>query len=111
MINYIQLNKELLNNNSISHSHVCSILNSCNKKPEKIIAKFSHLANMRNQKTVDMIKDITKSIFLKLLHKKQITCDFVSCASRIYHNIDLDDRVLILYFCEKVLPVFSIVLI
>ena len=76
----------------------------CNKKTEKVLEHFHSFANMRNQKNIDLIKGIINATFLTLLSNNLITCEFVQYASIIYHNIDIDDRVLILFFYEKLLP-------
>ena len=104
MINYIQLNKELLNRSVITIPQICVKMKNCNKKTEKVLAHFRSFSNMRNQKNIDLIKEIINVTFLTLLSKNLITCEFVKYASIIYHNIDIDDRVLILFFYEKILP-------
>ena len=104
MINYIQLNKELLNRSVITIPQICVNMKKCNRKTEKVLAHFRSFANMRNQKNIDLIKEIINVTFLTLLSKNLITCEFVQHASIIYHNIDIDDRVLILFFYEKILP-------
>ena len=107
MVNYIQLNKESLNTIKISIPETCSAMLKCNKKNEKIIEYFTSLARERNQKNNDLIKEIINTMFMKILKKKQITHAFIDSISKIYHNIDIDDRVLIIYFFEKILPFSS----
>ena len=109
MINYIQLNKEQLNKKTLTIPTICKSLHNCNvKKNDKIIEKFLHLSSIKNQKTIDLIKETIHATFVKLLSRNSITRDFILHTSKIYHNIEMDDRVLIIYFCEKILP-YSII--
>ena len=50
MINYIQLNKELLNSRVITIPQICESMKKCNKKTEKILDNFHSMAYIRNQK-------------------------------------------------------------
>ena len=41
---------------------------------------------------------------MTFLRERKITSDFINAMSKIYHNINLDNRVLILYLYENVIP-------
>ena len=104
MINYIQLNKETLDNKSLSITNICKNLHSNKQKINKKIESFKNFAKLRNQKTIDLIKDIINELFMTFLRERKITSDFINAMSKIYHNINLDNRVLILYLYENVIP-------
>ena len=107
MVNYIQLNKESLKTIKLSIPEICSMIKKSNYKYEMLLERFTTITIRREQKNIDLIKEIINILFLRLLKKKQITPYFIELISKIYHNIDLDDRVLIIYFFEKVLPFSS----
>ena len=104
MINYIQLNKETLGEKVLTIPTIMMKLYNCNYKSGKKIEFFEHFAVQRNQKNTDLIKDIINNLLLNLLSFNKLTREFISFSSQIYHNINVNDKVLILYLYEHVIP-------
>lgn len=104
MINYIQLNKDDLSVNLLCVSSIIKKLSQCKQKSNKKIVYFQKFADQFNQKNTDFIKTIINHLMTTLLSANKITSEFIESASKIYHNINLEDRVLILYLYENIIP-------
>ena len=108
MINYIQLNNGILTKKIIPVKVICKKLYNYNETYYKKIKYFKKFAELKNKKVVDFIKEIINELLFNLLSKEKVTSEFIDCTLNIYHNINSDDRVLIMYLYENIIP-YSII--